>query len=518
MNKKYINLTNHYLHILILFTISFFVSYSYTFLQYGVDGGLVLANQIKYPDFNSPMLFYYLNSWTSIHQFSYLLINLGFSVEFVSKVLILISTCFFSFGVFFFSFSITQKKNLSLLIAVTAILLGKNFGDTDYPSLIFSEHSYGMISLALVTFSFGLFANKNYFFGSALLIFLISVHPCVGLWMILMVIISFFFFNTNKLQNIEIVKGISLGFFFLLISFIFFYINSLDKIDYDSSLFINYLDNWDGHRAVTKLVHYEYIFKTIILCLLTFIFLKKNNNLKSNNNIHLLILLISMIASTVIYIAFKIIPNFFPQFITIAMPSRFIMLHTFLGWPLIISYIFYFLENRFNKKNVLKIFLIILSLTLLQNYKKIHNIKNNIVLNLKVKEPSKVLEYVKKNNFDGYVLTSSKFASIVFKKSKKPILLHTDSMDFIPYHPYLIDKFFDILISVYKINNYEPPEQNNPSLPDEYVKKIFEIHKEKDWRKFKNLFNIKFVITPKNWDLDLNLVLEDEIYNLYKIL
>ena len=62
-------------------------------------------------------------------------------------------------------------------------------------------------------------------------------------------------------------------------------------------------------------------------------------------------------------------------------------------------------------------------------------------------------------------------------------------MDFIPYHPYLIDKFFDILISVYKINNYEPPEQNNPSLSDEYVKKIFEIHKEKDWRKFKNLFN-----------------------------
>ena len=98
MNKKYINLKNHYLHILILFTISFFVSYSYTFLQYGVDGGLVLANQIKYPDFNSPMLFYYLNSWTSIHQFSYLLINLGFSVEFVSKVLILISTCFFSFA------------------------------------------------------------------------------------------------------------------------------------------------------------------------------------------------------------------------------------------------------------------------------------------------------------------------------------------------------------------------------------------------------------------------------------
>jgi len=70
MKKDIINFKDDYFQILILAFFSCLIGFSYPYLQYGVDGGLVLSGLIKYPDLNSPMGYYYLNSWTSIHQIS----------------------------------------------------------------------------------------------------------------------------------------------------------------------------------------------------------------------------------------------------------------------------------------------------------------------------------------------------------------------------------------------------------------------------------------------------------------
>ena len=517
MNANTINIKNHYPHILILILGALIVSLSHTFLQYGIDGGLILANKIVYPDTNSPMLFYYLNSWTAIHQISYILIKLGVSVEDASKIIILGSTIFFSFGVFLFSNSITQNKNLSIIISLLAILIGKNFGDTDYPSLIYSEHTYGMVSLSLVTFSLGLFANKNLIPASAITIFLIAIHPLIGLWMLAVNLFGFFF---TKINRREVFKGVTIGLFCIIISFIFFYTNSVEKTAYDHNLFLNYLDNWDGHRAITKVIHYDYLLKTFILGILIFFFLQKKNILKNKDNsyFHIFVLLISLTGSTILYLAYKIAPNYFPELIKIAMPTRFIMLHTFLGWPIIISLLYFFLKERFNKKIILNIFLSFLLIVSLQNYKKVLDIKNSIIDAHTANQTYKTLDYLKKANFKGYILTSSKLTSKIFKKVEKPILLHTDSMDFIPYHPYLANQFFNILNKIYKINSSKPPVQNNPSLPDKYIKELFENFNQLEWKEIKKEFNVHYVITPKDWNLDLDLILNDEIYNLYKIL
>ena len=44
-----------------------------------------------------------------------------------------------SIGIFLFSNSITKQINISILITLVAMILVKNFGDTDYPSLVYSE-------------------------------------------------------------------------------------------------------------------------------------------------------------------------------------------------------------------------------------------------------------------------------------------------------------------------------------------------------------------------------------------
>ena len=123
MKKDIINLKQDYFRILILASFAFLIGFSYPYLQYGVDGGLVLSGLIKYPDLNSPMIYYYLNSWTSIHQISSILLQIGLSVEILSKFLMIVVSVFFSFGVFLISFSLTQKRNLQCSTNLFKILI-----------------------------------------------------------------------------------------------------------------------------------------------------------------------------------------------------------------------------------------------------------------------------------------------------------------------------------------------------------------------------------------------------------
>ena len=55
----------------------------------------------------------------------------------------------------------------------------------------------------------------------------------------------------------------------------------------------------------------------------------------------------------------------------------------------------------------------------------------------------------------------------------KPILLDTQSFDFLPYHPYLLKNTFKILEDIYGVQINNPPNKNDPRLPDDFIKKTF---------------------------------------------
>lgn len=515
MKKDTINFRDDYFHISILTFFSLLIGLSFPYLQYGIDGGLVLSGIIEYHDLNSPMVYYYLNSWTSIHQLSSLLLQMGFSVEGSSKILMVIAVVFFSFGVFLFFFSLTKQKNLSLFVAITAIILGKNFGDTDYPSLIFSEHTYGMLSLATFTLILGLIANRNILLSCILVLILISIHPVIGFWTLLLVSFCFYYLNIFIIYKKDIYKGVGIGFFFITASFLFYYFNSIEKIPFDKNLFLNYLDNWDGHRNISQFIHYEYIIKTLFLALLCFVSLKQRFKTLSYSP-HLLIVLLSSICSLFLYLSYKLIPHFFPEFLRIIMPSRFIMLHTFLGWPIILGLLI-FLTRTDLKKKVISLISILLTIILIQNYNKIFLIKERFTNIFKPIEVSHVIDFVKNKNIKTNLIVPSSLVSYVFKKSEKPILLHTESLDFIPYHPYLTNKFFNILEKVYGIENNLPPQKNNPYLSDDYIRNIFENRSKDEWLLIKKEFNVEFILVPNVWKLKLDINKEDNKYKLYRL-
>ena len=110
----------------------------------------------------------------------------------------------------------------------------------------------------------------------------------------------------------------------------------------------------------------EYLLKTFILFIIINVYFyikdKKTSFFKIFFNTVLIL-------STLIYFLFKLIPGIFPELIIKASPTRFIILHSFIAWPLILS-IIYFLISKL--KNTKKISIITLSIVLI-TYSIQHN-------------------------------------------------------------------------------------------------------------------------------------------------
>jgi hypothetical protein len=80
--------------------LSIFFSISYSFDQIAIEGGLVIADIIKFPDDSSIMKVFYKNSWTIINQIAAILLKFNLSNIIISRIFLFISTYFY-FDYFF---------------------------------------------------------------------------------------------------------------------------------------------------------------------------------------------------------------------------------------------------------------------------------------------------------------------------------------------------------------------------------------------------------------------------------
>ena len=61
-----------------------------------------------------------------------------------------------------------------------------------------------------------------------------------------------------------------------------------------------------------------------------------------------------------------------------------------------------------------------------------------------------------------------------------------------------------------------PPNKNDP-YSNEFIKKSFEAKKKSDWEYIKKKYNANYVVVPKNWKMNLNLLMSNNFYSIYKI-
>ncbi len=494
-----------------------FLSFSYIPFQVSLDSGLVLSKIIEYPDPISPMKYYYYNSWTIINQFSEILLRLGFSVSNASRLILFLSSLFFALSAFIITLKITSKKFLALVICFLMLILQKNFGDTDYPSLIISNHTYGMISLAISSLIFSLIlngSNKSAGFFSTLLV---SVHPVIGIWVLFLIFTSLMLHNDKK-TKFDFIKGGVLGLLLTIVSLIVFLINHIGTVGYSLENIKSYMLNWDGHRNKAGIIHYEYLLKTLVLLAFAniyFYFINKNIKLFKN------FFNISILFSTLLYLLFKFVPQIFPDIITRAVPTRFLLLHSFIGWPLILSILYLIFSSlRKTKKFAMSLLSLIILVYSIQHYKNFQRLSNGFNENfLKEKKDINNEFFIDFSNSKtiGYFITTSETRRFVHTMSLKPILLDTQSFDFIPYHPYLVDNVFEVLKDVYGVDLNNPPIRNNPYIPDSFMKNIFEKREKSEWILLSKKYNAYYVVVPSRWDLKLKKIKVNQFYSIFKI-
>ena len=482
----------------ILFTILFYNE------QVAVRGGLVISGEVLYEDNISPLKYYFFNSWSLLTQLTALLLKIGLTTQLVSFFLIFLLTLILFFSCFILFEKFVGNITLSICLSCLLIFFQKNLGDTDYPSLIFTIHTFGAFAQALTGLIVASLLINNLKLSFLLGFILFCIHPIVGLW-VLFILIFFTFFQKKFRKFNDFFKVLMPGLLLTIISLCFFYYFSLEKLPYDQNLFNIYINKWDGHRAITGEIHYEYLFKSLILLILIFYLCPKNNE----NKFFLSVFSSMIISSIIVYLLFKIFHLNNYKVLSPIIPGRFLITFTFIAWPVALSLIYF----RFKEAKYINYFfysLIILYSSM--HYKTFLDVKDKIVSN------DKNLIFLKLKDLEdtGNVITSAGSSFNVLFISKKPLLM-SKTIDYLPYHPYLVNNIKEIMTEVYGYDFDNPPKKNFPYLSDKFIKSNFEERSNNDWIKIKNKFKSNVVITPNSWKLDLKLIYSDKKYNLYRI-
>ncbi len=507
---------NNFLAFFLIIIFSVFLSFSHSLYQVSIDSGLVLSEIIKYPEPISPMKYYYFNSWTLLNQFSEILLISGFSIDISSNIILFLSSLCFTLSAFIIIKKYTENFYLALIASLLLLILEKNFGDTDYPSLLISNNTYGMMGLAVSSLIFALLINNNYKLSGFFSAFLICIHPVLGIWVTSILIVSSIFFKDRNVIK-ELSKGAILGLILTLISLVFYFKNKIGITDFNLENLDIYMEYWDGHRNTYGKIHYEYLIKTLILLFLINFYYLQNNK----KDLFKIFFNFSVILSLIFYIFYKLMPHFFPEIFVRVIPSRFLILHSFVAWPLIISLV-YMIFSRFNlTKKYIEIFIIIILFVYsIQHYKNFIKIKDRFFENIFTESKytdTNIFNEISNLNLPGYFITTSTTVGYTSRIGLKPILLDTTSFDFIPYQPYLVNNVFEIMKDVYNVDLKNPPIRNNTYLPDNFIKSSFEKKDVKDWKLLNKKYNATYIVVPSEWNIELNLFKKNKSFSIYKI-
>ncbi|MBN2136513.1 MAG: hypothetical protein JW720_01775 [Sedimentisphaerales bacterium] len=160
--------------------------------QVTVESGQVLAGIVKYPPGN-PFYIYHIKVMTILNQISAVLLYMGLSERTLS---ILVSGLLgmLSFqGLATLVFAINRNRTIALL-SVILIYFANYIGDgAIYPIWLLGEpQTYGIAGLSFVVLVIALLGAKAYRSGFFLLGAAPCVHPSLGTWLVIIVLVSAF--------------------------------------------------------------------------------------------------------------------------------------------------------------------------------------------------------------------------------------------------------------------------------------------------------------------------------------
>tara|TARA_B100001093_G_C26809849_1_gene1007094 strand:+ start:255 stop:1844 length:1590 start_codon:yes stop_codon:yes gene_type:complete len=526
INKKNI----FFLVLLILSSLCF--SLSYNFETRALLEATIQSRLINYPDEFNLFRVVSINAWSLPIQIISILIKNHINPLTISTIILFTSTIMFSIGIYLITNFFTNSRLLSFFVSFVVILLNKNFGHLEYPTMMFTDHTNGLMAQALSTLVFALLINNNLKLGLFFSVVLIPVHLTVGLWVNSIIFITFilrFKIYKKLILNKKIFFYIFLGLVITLISFFYFLGQKLPlDFPYDDQAFKTYMEVWELHRTAWGMYNnwfnYGYISKTLILILVISIFLKFKLN-KTNFDFGIYILLLNCTLSLLLYLAYKYFFFLFPDIVIKVMPTRFILLHSVVGWPIIFS-IFYLLTKNIilkfniNFKYTHYTFILILIFNMIQHNSRFVERYEGIKFNLNINnEDNEFWDIIKNTDLQGFILTSSDIEACIktIVYAKKPLFICPDGIDYVSYIPKTAGPTKKIIEEVFEIPFNNPKVKHLGGIHKDDLKFSYEKKSLNDWILLKNKFNIQGLIVPKKWRIDLKVISSNEKFNFYSI-
>ena len=299
---------------------------------------------------------------------------------------------------------------------------------------------------------------------------------------------------------------------------------SYEFIEKDYKEFFFYIEAHRNNYGNLNIFHFNYITQSLFLVILIMIFLKYDRNSPSiHNNLFLKTLLVSIIFSSLIYFTYKIFPNIFPSYVVKIIPQRFFLTHSIIGYSLTILLIYKLLELilryfKYDYSLLLKIFSIIVTLHLFQQHESVNsrfqnfkNIQDNLV------KERIFWKKVNDLNLTGYVLSNNPTCNKVIIHTKLPILFCFYMLDNLSYFPNLITPSKKITHDILDISFKDVKNRNLGGIIDPEIKRIYEEKSFENWKDLNDKLFLNTVIVPNDWTLDIENLLLDDLYKVYKI-
>jgi hypothetical protein len=104
--------------------------------------------------------------------------------------------------------------------------------------------------------------------------------------------------------------------------------------------------------------------------------------------------------------------------------------------------------------------------------------------------------------------------------TRRPVLLNVAALDSLPYAPESGPAMDRILKDVYSVDLRNPPPDIEPGLgavPDWYNERIWEGFSRLRWREIRRAYDVRQVLTPATYDLDLPIAAQSRDARLYVI-
>lgn len=566
MNKKFIN---DYIFYFIPI-VCFFFSVSYSVEQSSIDTALVQGNFINNNFDHRSYIGVQSSKLSLIIPIQVYLLKIGLSVILISQITLFFSVLMNFLGMYLIIKSIIRKavdlpyaKLISFIFTYISIFVIKlNLGMSDYPVTIFGENTYGIYSASMPTLIFGLLANGNISFAFFFSFILLSVHSVLGIWMLgilisTSIIYGYYFkkFFFLKYSIIGSIIGIPIFVIYLV------FMNNTHSIglygisNYDLTI-LNYWDlYWETHRYI-KEINYVYVFKSALLMTLLIFFLRFNKKyLDKNISFTLFSVILSIFFGLILYVLYKVFLEFLPPLIKAPISTRVFNTHSLISWPIIFS-ISVLMLKEFSIKTKIefkKLFIVVyFALTLiiviynsknLFNYIFAHYNKEDGIKSVLKNNPFKTrimmfyhhTFYDKKKskdynfwnkikNYDNknYWIASHPYQKDLTRLGYKTILIDSNSFDFAYMGNSYLIFIKDIIENVYNIPFNEPPEPPHKTyhgrVPNHLVKIEFENKNNKNWEDILNKYNVKYVLVPTTWNIDLPIEFSStDGLTLYKI-